>query len=702
MSLQKYIGIFAREAEEHLQSLRQGLMAIETQGATPELLHELLRNAHTIKGSAMMVGLAQIGELAHHMEDLFVGFESGTRELTPGCIDVLLLATDTIEELLARIQGGDESAVEIGVVVEGLKNGEVAQLPVGTVAPAAVTGSGKDRRKTVRASVERLDILVNQLGELLIARQGFDDKIRQIRLLNRQLEEFMVGLRKDENYSKAKSLHNSYSRMVIELEQSTFALGYQAEELHGSAMQLRMMPISTITEDLVRMVRDLAREQGKSASLEVEGESLELDRMMLDEIKPMLMHMVRNAVDHGIEVMEDRVAGGKPEHSLIRLTARYEGGKAQLVLSDDGRGIDPYGVRKSAVDKNILSQSEAESMSDDEALYLILRPGFSTRTLVTDVSGRGVGMDVVKTNIDKIKGNLLIDSILGQGTAMQLTFPLSMAIITSLLVETDGERYAIPLNYVAEILRLNDADILHELGREVVRVHGEAIPLFSLAGVLSPGSSDRFEGGRMSAVILRFRNRRIACLVSKVIGEQEMVVKEMGGQLRSVEFFSGATILGDGFPALILSVPDLFENGLDQGKTRLKQELVAFTDAQKKGSILVVDDSITTRTMEKNILEAHGYQVTIAVSGFDALDKLSKESFDLMVSDVEMPGMTGFELTSKVREREETRTLPVIICTSLATDEHKRLGMEVGAQAYIVKGNFDQGTLLDTVASLIA
>jgi two-component system chemotaxis sensor kinase CheA len=702
VSLQKYIDIFAREAEEHLQSLRQGLMAIETQGATPEIVHELLRSAHTIKGSAMMVGLAQIGELAHHMEDLFVGFESETRELTPGCIDVLLLATDTIEELLARIQGGDESAVEIGVVVEGLKSGEVVQLPVDTVAPAPVTGSGKDRRKTVRASVERLDILVNQLGELLIARQGFDDKIRQIRLLNRQFEEFMVGLRKDDNCYKAKSLHDSYSRMVIELEQSTFDLGYQAEELHGSAMQLRMMPISTITEDLVRMVRDLAREQGKSASLEVEGESLELDRMMLDEIKPMLMHMVRNAVDHGIEMMEDRVVGGKPEHSLIRLTARYEGGKAQLVLSDDGRGIDPYGVRKSAVDKNILSQSEADAMSDDEALYLILRPGFSTRTLVTDLSGRGVGMDVVKTNIDKIKGNLLVHSIPGQGTAMQLTFPLSMAIITSLLVETDGERYAIPLNYVAEILRLNDADILHELGREVVRVRGEAIPLFSLAGLLSPGSSDRSEGERMSAVILRFRSRRIACLVSNVIGEQEMVVKKMGGQLKSVEFFSGATILGDGFPALILSVPDLFETGLDQGKTRLKQELAAFTDAQKKGSILVVDDSITTRTMEKNILEAHGYQVTIAVSGFDALDKLDKESFDLMVSDVEMPGMTGFELTSKVREREETKTLPVIICTSLATDEHKRLGMEVGAQAYIVKGNFDQGTLLDTVASLIA
>jgi two-component system chemotaxis sensor kinase CheA len=702
VSLKKYIDIFAHEAEEHLQSLRQGLLAIEKQGVEAELVHELLRNAHTIKGSAMMVGLEQIGEVAHHMESLFTEVESGSRELVPGCIDVMLLATDTIEELLARVVAGDESKVDIDAVVEGLKNGELAKVPVGVAPAKPVVEIGTERRKTVRASVERLDVLVNQLGELLIARQGFDDKIRRIRRFNRQFEEFMTGLRKANNYSMAKDLLDGYTRLAIELEQNTFELGYQAEELHGSAMQLRMMPLSSITEDLVRMTRDLAREQGKSASLEVEGETLELDRMMLDEIKPMLMHMVRNAIDHGIETIEERVAGGKPDHSLIRLTARYEGGRAQLVLSDDGRGIDPHGVRKAAVDKNILSQGEAESMSDEEAVYLILRPGFSTRTFVTDVSGRGVGMDVVKTNIDRIKGNLLINSVPGQGTAMQLTFPLSMAVITSLLVESSGERYAIPLNYVSEVLRLNDADILHELGREVVRVHGEAIPLFSLAGLLGSGSSDRVEGRRISAVILHFRNRKIACLVARIIGEQDMVVKNMGRQLKSVEFFSGATILGDGFPALILSVPDLFDSGLDQGKTRLKEEIRSYEDAQRKGSILVVDDSITTRTMEKNILEAHGYQVTIAVSGSDALSILDVQSFDLMVSDVEMPGMTGFELTSKVRQREETKAMPVIICTSLATDEHKRLGMEVGAQAYIVKGNFDQGTLLDTVASLIA
>lgn len=700
--MQKYIDIFAREAEEHLQSLRQGLLAIEKQGAAPDLIHELLRNAHTIKGSAMMVGLEQIGELAHYMEDLFERVEAGSRELSPGAIDVMLLATDTIEELLARIQAGNEAKIDIAAVIEGLQKGELTSMTAETAEPAAAAGTAGEQRKTVRASVERLDVLVNQLGELLIARQGFDDKIRQIHQMNCRLEEFMAGLRKADNYRMAKELYDGYSRLAVDLEQNTFDLGYQAEELHGSAMQLRMMPLSTITEDLVRMTRDLAREQEKSASLEVEGESIELDRMMLDEIKPMLMHMVRNAIDHGIETIEDRVAGGKPEHSLIRLTARYEGGEAHLVLSDDGRGIDPHGVRKAAVDKGLLSQDDAEAMSDDEATYLILRPGFSTRTFVTDVSGRGVGMDVVKTNIDRIKGNLLISSVPTQGTAMHLTFPLSMAVITSLLIECDDERYAIPLNYVSEVLRLNDADILHELGREVVRVHGEAIPLFSLAGLLSPGSSDRAEGRRISAVILNFRNRKIACLVARTIGEQDMVVKNMGSQLKSVEYFSGATILGDGSPALILSVPDLFAGGIDQGKTRLKEEITAYEYAQRKGRILVVDDSITTRTMEKNILEAHGYQVTIAVSGYDALEKLDAEAFDLMVSDVEMPGMTGFELTGEVRKREETRTMPVIICTSLATDEHKRLGMEVGAQAYIVKGNFDQGLLLDTVASLIA
>jgi len=699
----KYIDIFVREAEEHILALQQGLIALEKDGFSPAKVHELLRSAHTIKGSAMLVNLTEIGEVAHQMEDLFKEIEQETRPLSPGLIDLLLVATDAVEALVTRANSGLDLQIDTASVLASLAAGElVTPQPSTTVEPKTKKDfEGSERRQTVRASVEKLDFLGNQIGELLITRQNFEDKVRRFTALNRRLESFMGGLRKAENYRLVKQLLDDYARLSTEIERGTFSLGTQSESLHDAAMQLRMLPLATITDDLNRLTRDLAREQGKEIELLLSGEAVELDRMMLDAIRPMLLHMLRNSIDHGIETPAERIAAGKLPGGRISLSARYEGRNVELLLIDDGAGIDPQTVRRVAMERGILTAEEAAVLSDDDALYLILRPGFSTRSFITDVSGRGVGMDVVKTNIDLVKGNLIIRSTPGRGTEMLMQFPLTMAIIDGLLVTCGDESYAIPLHYVAEVLRLQVGDIQHDFGRESLRLHGESIPLVSLARTLDPAAPDKTDHGRATAVLLRFRNRKLAFLVSRTIGEQNLVVKGTGSQLRSVEFFSGATILGDGTPLLILSVPDLFNEG-QIGKTRLRDAYAKEQSDQRRGRILVVDDSITTRTMEKNILEAHGYEVTIAVSGFDALAKLADAVFDLMISDVEMPGMTGFELTREVRQQEATRNMPVIICTSLATDSHKRLGMEVGAQAYIVKGSFDQGTLLETVESLIA
>jgi two-component system chemotaxis sensor kinase CheA len=467
-------------------------------------------------------------------------------------------------------------------------------------------------------------------------------------------------------------------------------------------MELRMLPLSTITDDLARMTRDLARDQQKEIHFSLSGEEVELDRMMLEAARPMLLHMLRNAVDHGIEPPEERQRAGKPAAGRVELSARYEGGFVRLVLRDDGGGIDPEQIRRVAVERRLLAPDEARQLSDEEAIYLILRPGFSTREFITDVSGRGVGMDVVKANVDRVKGNLVIHSIPGKGTEMILLLPLTLAVVTSLLVDCEGEVYAIPLHYVSEILRLAEKDILTEGGREVVRVRGNTLPLFALREILGH-PRQKAAPKRIAALVLNFREQQLACLVSKSLGVQELVVKGMGKQLKSVEFFSGATILGDGAPALILSVPDLFNASLAGRGSRLRQETEGARAPTRKGRILVVDDSITTRTMEKNILETHGYEVTIAISGLDALNKIAGVDFefDLVVSDVEMPGMSGFELTRKLREMERTRETPVIIVSSRASDADKRQGIEAGAQAYIVKGSFDQGTLLSTVETLI-
>lgn len=698
MSSRKYIAIFAREAEEHLQLLRQGLISLEKDGFSAERVHVLLRSAHTLKGSARMLDLTAIGQVGHAMEDLLKDMENGVRALTPAITDLLLAATDILEGLVGQAQNGGEVTFNIDNIVEGLRTGV---LPEAQATPVSMEAE-KTELTTVRTSVAKLDDLVNLLGEMLISRRMLEERRRQLGGLMVEMEGFVRRLRKAENVKYLRQMQAGFSRLASDLEADIQNLSYLTQEMHHGAMELRMLPFSTITEDLARMVRNLAREQGKEINLTISGGDVELDRLLLEALKPMLLHMLRNSVDHGIEAPEERQRLGKTAVGRIDLVARYEAGFVRLRLSDDGRGIDPVNIREVAVRKNLLSVEEAACLSDEEAVYLILRPGFSTREFITDVSGRGVGMDVVKTNIDRVKGNLVIHSTPGVGSEMQLQLPLTLAVITGMLIECEAEVFALPLHYLSEILRLSEGDIHTEGGREVVRVHGATLPLVSLGDILGLGTRGGVgAGGKVTALVLTFREQRVACLVGHIRGVQELVVKGMGRQLKSVEFFSGVTILGDGSPALILSVPDLFSSSLAGRGTQLRQEFAERKAGEKKGRILVVDDSITTRTMEKNILETQGYEVTIAISGEDALLKVAAAEYDLVVSDVEMPGITGFELTAKLRQMERTRNTPVIIVSSLALDEHRRKGLEVGAQAYIVKGSFDQGTLLETVQTLI-
>ncbi len=702
MKIKKYLEIFAREAEEHLQVLRQGSLALEQEEFSPERVHELLRSAHTLKGSARMLDLQTLGQVAHALEDLLKEIEQGEREITPGLVDLLLVATDALEALIAQAHSGGEIEVNVDLVLEGLATGVLPEVPTAREEPVPAVQRETPERDTVRTSVARLDQMVNLLGELLISRRILEERNRQLGAGLVRLEGFLRRLKKVENYALLRGILDDLGRVAMALEADTQGLSYLAEELHGGAMELRMLPLGTITEDLGRMGRTLARELGKELQLVISGEEVELDRMMLEAARPMLLHMLRNAVDHGLETPAERQAAGKPGTGRISLTASTEGGFVHLHLSDDGRGIDPRQVRKVAAERGLLGAEEAAGLSDEEAVYLILRPGFSTRDIITDLSGRGVGMDVVKSQIDRVKGNLVIHSIPGQGTEMFLKLPLTMAVVTGLVVECEEEIYAVPLHYVSEIIRLSERDVLTEGGQEVIRVRGRTLPLLALPELLGVPRQNRIQmPGRATALVLNYREQQLACLVTRTLNVQELVVKGMGQQLKSVHFCTGATILGDGLPALILSVPDLFGAGLAARGTHLRQEFAAQRAARAKGRVLVVDDSITTRTMEKNILETHGYQVTVAVSGEDAMERLAEQQFDLMVCDVEMPGMNGFEVTARVREAEATSELPVIIVTSLASDGDRRKGIEVGAQAYIVKGAFDQGTLLDTVESLI-
>jgi two-component system, chemotaxis family, sensor kinase CheA len=679
--MSKYVQIFCREAEEHLASLQSGLLVLEKNPTRTELLHELLRNAHTLKGSARMVGLADISAITHLMEEQLKGMEEGSRGVDAAAIDLLLKGTDAVALITSAVSKGEPPPLDVARFVAEYERGEVgdAVLEESPEPASERQGSG-----TVRADVKTLDAVVNLIGELIINKKRLEAKLQR-------LKEISAGCAPD-----SAVLLNGFR---CDLEQDVLYLDYLIQELQEKGMRLRMLPLKSITEGLERMVRDLSQQLEKEVKLEVVGAGIEMDRLLLEELKPMLIHLLTNAVCHGIETPKERLATGKSQSGTVRITARHEGSSVLIEVRDDGRGMDPARLKAAALARGVLDQREAETLRDEEALYLTLRPGFSTAEIVTDVAGRGVGMDVVKKNVERVKGNLTMESGLGSGSAITLQLPLTLSVLEALLVESAGESLAVPINYVQELLKVREHEIETLGGREVIKVRGATTPLYSLAAILGLPQRSGRAAGKVTAVVLKLCDQRVAVLVDRHLENSEVVVKGLGKQFRQVRFLFGATIMGDGNPALILNVPDLFAacSGAEQpALCRARPE-----GEQESRRVLVVDDSITTRTMEQSILTTHGYRVDTAVCGEDALEKAAQSRYDLVISDVEMPGITGFELARRLRQTESCREVPIIIVSSLATDAHKRQALESGAQAYIVKGAFDQELLLETVQMLI-
>lgn len=764
----KYISIFREEADEHLTSLGLGLLELEQRSSDKELIHELLRNAHTLKGSAKMLGFNHIGEVAHKMEDIFKAVECGSLSINASLIDVLLLGTDTIRDIVEKISTQDNPVIDVSDTVGALEkvmsvtspttNEDIKETPkakvfaseeaekpqekksrkrkrknveeIGAKIHAPLTETristiecaqeatpkvetryiGSTTRETIRVDTWKLDDLLNLAGELLINKIKLESKLHQLRML-------LEGLGKFKNLSQnggdpaeksqrisefMQSLHDSLDTIYQEMSEDVVELDIFSQEIRNNAFSLRVIPASTLFDEFQRTVRDFSKELSKEIQLKVTGGETELDKQLLEELKPALIHLIRNSCDHGIEPPDIREAIGKNREGLIHINAYHKGHNVIVEITDDGKGIDVAKVKETAVKRGLVDEKTAREMSDEDAIYFILQPGFTTAPIITDFSGRGVGMDVVKTNMERIKGDLTIETELGKYTKVTLTAPLTLSIINALLVKANNDIYAIPLTFVEEAVRVPAHAVFSEAGKDVFSLRGSIVPLVKLSELL--GTSDKMMEllpEKIPVVVLKFRNQKLGLIVQQFLRDQEIVVKSMGEFLSGTMFTSGATILRQGEPAIILNVFDIFTAAEKLPRAGLREQWEKEKKERGQARILVVDDSITTRIMEKSILEAHGYQVDLAVSGEEAEEKLAKETYDLIVTDVEMPGINGFELTQRIRNSDKTAEIPVIIVTSLASDEDKRKGIEVGAQAYIVKGSFDQTVLLNTVKSLV-
>jgi two-component system chemotaxis sensor kinase CheA len=605
----------------------------------------------------------------------------------------------------------------------------IPALPAARRVDAAVPGA---RDGFARVSTEKLDALVARSGELLVARRRAatrQDELASIRsTLQRCRAEWQKLERPVRNLAKSQARNGGVesSRAVPELlpKRAVVALERTAEALrkldrgldllsarmaadHHTLEQasapldedirrIRMVPFMDACDALERTIRDLARAGQRDVELVIEGGAVELDRAVLERLKDPLLHLVRNAVDHGVESPAERTAAGKPARSTITVSAALRAGGVEIVVADDGRGIDVVAVREQARRRRMTVPDD-----DRDAARLVLAPGFSTARMITELSGRGVGLDVVKHRVESLHGHVDFSFKPGRGTRFVLTVPLTLTTIRALLVQAGGQVYALPATSIRRLARVGPSQIGSIEGREVLLSSTEPVAMRSLADALRvPNSPPHRSRGKLCVVVIASGDRHVALAVDELLAEQEVVVKTLGARLRRVRNLAGATVLPTGRLALILTPSELVDSalGLTPGRSLMTAPEAASPGVLKR--LVVVDDSVTTRTLEKSILEAAGYDVLVAVDGVEAWQLLQDKGADLVVADVEMPRMDGFALCETIRGSRRYRDLPVVLVTALASDKDKARGLEAGADAYLVKSAFDQRQLLETIARL--
>jgi two-component system chemotaxis sensor kinase CheA len=573
---------------------------------------------------------------------------------------------------------------------------------------------------TIRLATAKLDALLLQAEDLLVPKLAAEERVREAWGFVEAVNRCRTVLNRVLAVERPSGDWRSGAAMPAELESGLRTVEAQAEDLlrhltidqrtvsravDGLQEELRhtrLTPTSTVLDLFPRMVRDLARAHNKEVAWVVHGADLEVDRKVLEAMKEPLIHLVRNAIDHGIEPPEARVQAGKaPQGRLMVTITSLEGGRIEICVEDDGGGIDLVRVKAAAVRVHLLTPEEAEALTDDQTLDLIFRSGLSTSPIITDLSGHGLGLAIVRERVEHLGGRIHIETRAGAGTRVRMILPATIATFRGLLVQAGGQPFLLPMNAIEQAICVANDSIEHVEGREAIRWDDRPLSIARLSRLLglSAQTEQSEPGSKLPCIIVKSGEAQVGLLVEEILGNREVLVKEFGPPLVRVKNVAAAGLLGTGQVVLILRPPDLLRSIREI--TCPPAKAIAPEKKGRQPVLLVVDDSITTRTMEKNLLEAAGYQVKVAVDGMEAWTLLNTEEFDLIVSDVDMPRMDGFELTARVRADRKLSELPVVLVTALESRENKERGIEVGANAYILKSSFDQSSLLEFIRRLV-
>ena len=743
--------LFSLEAEAQTQVLSAGLLALERNPTQADQLESCMRAAHSLKGAARIVGVDAGVSVAHVMEDCLVSAQEGRLLLRPEHIDALLQGTDLLMRIATPNNAPLPEDIEAYVaLMGGLLDPAAAAVPVAAPAaplmaelqlepplawpeePAPVVeplpdAPKKTRRTTengervLRVTAERLNGLLDLSSKSLVEtlrlkphlatmqrlKRMQNNGLRALENLNVHLKEHALSLEAQEALEDARRLLAESQQLLVEknaeLDEFVWQASQRAQVLYDTALACRMRPFADVLSGQVRMVRDLGRSLGKQVRLEIEGEKTQVDRDVLEKLEAPLTHLLRNAVDHGIETPEQRLLAGKPAEGLIRLRASHQAGLLVLELSDDGNGVDLEKVRSSIIERQLSTAQTAAQLSEEELLTFLFLPGFSLRDTVTEVSGRGVGLDAVQHMVRQLRGAVVLEQTAGEGSRFHLEVPLTLSVVRSLVVEVGGEAYAFPLAHIEHMCDLEAADIVQVEGRQHFWYEGRHVGLVAASQLLQRPVNQGHQP-TLKVVVIRERDTIYGVAVERFIGERTLVVLPLDERLGKVQDISAGALLDDGSVVLIVDVEDMLRS-VDKLLNTGRLERIARHGDQAvevaRKRILVVDDSLTVRELQRKLLLNRGYDVAVAVDGMDGWNALRSEDFDLLITDIDMPRMDGIELVTLLRRDNRLQSLPVMVVSYKDREEDRRRGLDAGADYYLAKASFHDDALLDAVVELI-
>ncbi|MBB5369441.1 MULTISPECIES: hybrid sensor histidine kinase/response regulator [unclassified Janthinobacterium] len=743
------LDLFRMEADSQTQILTDGLLAMERHASNASAVEAMMRAAHSIKGAAAIVGLQVVVQLAHGMEDSFVDAQHGRLKLTPERVDVLLSGVDLIVQLSRLDDAGAEAwlaanAAQIDTVLNAIAGiADLPELPALPAAPAAAVAEAlppevQEALSGGLAGDEALNTAPRAVAGAVAKApaQNFDRLLSlasESRINAHQMHPFIGALQRFKRnqsslFSAIEHLHEAISRSgdaglmeksllalqktqplkqfmlehIADIESYERRLLAVSQGMVDEVLALRMRPFRDGIHAFPRMVRDLARSLGKEVQLEIDGEDTLVDRDILAKIESPLNHMLRNAIDHGMETPYERIEAGKAPLGTIHMEAHHRAGMLSIEISDDGRGVDLEKIRQSVIARKMASPVMAAALSPGELLEFLFLPAFSLKETANQLSGRGVGLDIVHETIRQQNGTVRLESETGRSFRALITLPLTQSIVRALVITIQGEAYAIPIVKVESVVRVPQ-EAIHTLeNKQFFELKGEHLGLVSAAQVLELGEANA-GGTDLPVVVIGRGKQSYALVVDAIRGEQSLAVQAIDPIFGKMRDISAAALLDDGEPVLILDVPDLLlsiEKLLHEGGLRQLAQ-TGHAEQRRAKRVLVVDDSLTVREMERKLLLARGFEVDVAIDGIDGWNVVRSGEYDLVITDVDMPRMDGIELVSLIKKDLHLHKLPVMIVSYKDRPEDRARGLSAGADFYLTKGSFHDETLLDAVADLI-